>query len=186
MNLLRAALPLALAACGPLFPLPPEARPDGATVEPADAKADGAPTLDASVCTYPLRVGCVGAGGCTGYRECDPTETFLGPCTCYPDAGWDRPPTVDRGAEDVARADVADAPADVASAEDRPVAVPDVADAGARDAGLSPAYCIAHLIGCASNRDCAACGATPEGVAFCCSASTNGCYLRPLAHNCMP
>lgn len=184
-----AALPvaLALAACGPLIPLPPADRAD--VVEPADAGAADAPVIDAAVCTYPLRVGCTGPAGCAGFRECDFTETFLGPCTCYPDAGWDRPPAVDAPPADApgvvdAAAPEDRPPPDVVTADDRP-ALADVADAGARDSGLAPSVCVAHMIGCSSNRECEACGATPEGVSFCCSTNTNVCLLRNVTRGCM-
>ena len=191
---MRAALvfALSLAACGPLTPLPPQGAPDtgAARVDAAaDTDAPDGPALDASVCTYPLRVGCVGSAGCMGYRECDFTETFLGPCTCYPDAGWDRPPAVDAPPADApgvvdAAAPEDRPPPDVVTADDRP-ALADVADAGARDSGLTPSVCVAHMIGCSSNRECEACGATPEGVSFCCSTNTNVCLLRNVTRGCM-
>jgi hypothetical protein len=74
----------------------------------------------------------------------------------------------------------------VVSAEDRPVAVPDVVDAGARDSGPGPLYCVAHFVDCATNRDCDSCGATPEGVTFCCSTMTAKCLLRNVTRGCMP
>lgn len=186
-----AALPvaLALAACGPLIPLPPADRAD--VVEPADAGAADAPVIDAAVCTYPLRVGCTGPAGCAGFRECDPTETFLGPCTCYADAGWDRPPPADvPAAEDrPVPADQVrvDAPSDVPAAEDRPAP----ADAAAPEDRPPPAdvpvisTCLSHPPECRSNAECAVCPATVEGVPFCCSQTNGRCYLRPVTR-CMP
>ena len=183
-----------ITACGPLIPLPPTDRADVATGEDSAPKAD-AVALDTSVCVYPLRTGCVGPGGCTGYRDCDFTQTFEGPCTCYPDAGWDRP----EGADAMAPADTPAPPRDGAAegggadaGADVPETTPDAADGATEDRPdvpadvLTPSRCVAHPPPCATNADCAACGASAEGSTFCCLRADRVCYLRAFTHSCMP